>query len=222
MRNIATRFAACAAIVAALAAPPAGAHPHVWIDGKAEFAFEPSGRLASVAIRWTFDEMYSVFAVQGLDKNRDGKIDAAELAPMVDDMMANLKSFGYFTVLRADGEAVNFAPPVGAGAAFANGVLQVQFILPLMEPIDARRAEVTFAMYDPSYYVAVEVAGDQAVRLSGAAPQGCAGRIVKSPTSIEVKPLSEALFQDAAAAGSIAAAFARWIYLSCPESGGKQ
>jgi ABC-type uncharacterized transport system substrate-binding protein len=214
-----TRFVVyAAALLAALVASPAVAHPHIWIDARTDFVFDPAGRLTAIAIRWTFDELYSVFAVKGLDKNRDGKVDSGELAPLVEEMMTSLKAYDYFSFLRADGEAAHFASPVEAGATFENGALVFRFTLPLAEPIDARRSDVAFTMYDPTFFAAIELANNQSVQFTGAPPADCTSRIAENSGQIETKSLSEVLFQDTAIAGSIAAAYAQWIRLSCPEN----
>jgi len=210
-----TRLALPLALLVALAAAPAGAHPHVWIDGRANFVFDPAGRLTALGIHWAFDDLYSVFTVQGLDKNRDGKVDANELAPMVADMLKNLKAYDYFTVLNVDGQPSGFAAPVDANAVYEKGILTLRFTLPLAEAADPRRSDVTFAMYDPSFYVAIEVADNLSLTFTGSASADCTGRIKENTREVESKSLSEVVFQDATAASSIAAAYAQWVAISC-------
>ncbi len=213
MQSLMTRLAL--AFLVALAAAPAGAHPHVWIDGRADFVFNSTGRLTALGIQWGFDDLYSAFTVQGLDKNRDGKVDANELAPMVADMLKNLKAYDYFTVLHVDGRPANFAAPIDISAAYDKGIFMLRFTLPLAEAVDPNHSDVAFAMYDPSFYVAIEVADNRSLTLAGSAPADCAGRIKENTREVESKSLSEVVFQDAATAGSIAAAYAQWVVISC-------
>ncbi len=44
------------------------AHPHVWVPSSAQLVFT-HGTITAVRSTWTFDEMYSAFASQGLDAN---------------------------------------------------------------------------------------------------------------------------------------------------------
>jgi ABC-type uncharacterized transport system substrate-binding protein len=60
-------------------ATAANAHPHVWVTLKSDLVFAPDGKIAAVRHAWTFDEMFSVFATQGLDKDGDGKLSREEL-----------------------------------------------------------------------------------------------------------------------------------------------
>ena len=50
-----------------LAGGPAAAHPHVWVTMKAELVYAPDGTVTGVRHAWTFDDMFSTFAVQGLE-----------------------------------------------------------------------------------------------------------------------------------------------------------
>ena len=56
-------IASSAAILGLLAASPlASAHPHVFVDGRAEIVFDAAKRVSAVRNVWEFDEAYSAFA----------------------------------------------------------------------------------------------------------------------------------------------------------------
>src|SRR5262245_39643709 len=57
----------------------AQAHPHVWVTVKSELVYGPDGAVTAVRHHWTFDEMFSTFATQGLDTDKDGKLSRDEL-----------------------------------------------------------------------------------------------------------------------------------------------
>src|SRR6202051_3471946 len=49
----------------------AQAHPHVWITSTSELLYAPDGSVTGVRHAWTFDDMFSTYALQGLEsKNR--------------------------------------------------------------------------------------------------------------------------------------------------------
>ena len=50
-----------------IAAGPARAHPHVWVTTQSEILFAPDGSVTGVRHAWTFDDMFSVFATQGIE-----------------------------------------------------------------------------------------------------------------------------------------------------------
>ena len=49
----------------ALGAAPAEAHPHVWITAKSEVVYAPDGSITGVRHAWTFDDMFTTYALQG-------------------------------------------------------------------------------------------------------------------------------------------------------------
>jgi lipoprotein-releasing system permease protein len=57
----------CAFAILLRAAGAASAHPHVWVTMKAEVVYAPDGSVTGVRHAWTFDDMFSVFATQGID-----------------------------------------------------------------------------------------------------------------------------------------------------------
>lgn len=52
-------------------ARPAQAHPHVWVTVEATVLYE-NGQITGLMHKWTFDDMYTAMAIQGLDTNGDG------------------------------------------------------------------------------------------------------------------------------------------------------
>ncbi len=71
--------------LAAFAAPGAGAalaHPHVQVETETRIVHDASGQVAAIEHVWTFDELYSTYATQGLDRNGDGQFSREELAEL--------------------------------------------------------------------------------------------------------------------------------------------
>ena len=66
----------------ALGAAPAKAHPHVWIVAKSEVMYAPDGSITGVRHAWTFDDMFSTYALQGIETKTKGVYTREELAPI--------------------------------------------------------------------------------------------------------------------------------------------
>ncbi len=45
---------------------PAAAHPHVWVTASSELIYAADGTITGVRHAWTFDEMFSTYALQGM------------------------------------------------------------------------------------------------------------------------------------------------------------
>ena len=92
------------------AALPAAAHPHVFVDAKAEIVFDREGRMTAVRHIWQFDEAFTSFAIQGLDADNDGKLSDDELQPLAKVNVDSLKEYGFFTYLTVGQEGRGIRP----------------------------------------------------------------------------------------------------------------
>src|ERR1043166_8443695 len=146
------RFLLVAAL-AVFAATAARAHPHVSVTMKSELMYAPDGSVTGVRHAWTFDDMFSTFATQGLASKEKGKFTREELAPLAQVNVTSLKDFDYFTVARANGKKADLKAPVDYYLEFADGLLTLHFTLPLATP--AKAQSLDFEMTDPTYFVEI-------------------------------------------------------------------
>src|SRR5580704_1306310 len=75
----------------------AAAHPHVWVTMQGELVYAPDGSVTGVRYAWTFDDMFSAFATQGLEPKKPGVFTRQDLDPLAKENVSSLKEFGYFT-----------------------------------------------------------------------------------------------------------------------------
>ena len=209
------RALAFAVVLGALAAAgPARAHPHVWVTARAEVVYAPDGKVAAVRHRWTFDAGYSAYVTQGLGK--DGKPSPEDLQELARTNAESLADFEYFTHLKANGAKQAFEPPRDYGATIEDGQLRLTYLLPLKTPAAAKL--LALEVYDPSFFVAFEIApGDDAVALESA-PKGCAAKITRAkPADAGAQQnVSEAFFQALTAASNFGGQFANRVIVACP------
>ena len=157
-------------------ADPAVAHPHVWVEARAKVVFGKDGKVDAIRNDWVFDEMYSAFAVQGLEK--DGKLaSSADLAPLAKSNVADLKEYDYFTYAKAAGQKVKFAAPTDYSLEERpDKRVVLHFTLPLAEPTRTGRF-MSVQIYDPTYFVDFELAPKDPLELSDA-PAGCSKTVL--------------------------------------------
>ncbi len=163
-------FAIAGLLIVAMARP-ATAHPHVFVDARAEIVFDKAGEVASIRHIWQFDEAFTAFAIQGLDANNDGKLSDAELAPLAKVNVDSLKEYAFFTWLRQGRKSYPFVPPTEYWLEFHGGRLTLFYTLPLKKPV-AIHGKATLEVFDPEYFVAFTFPKHQAVTLTDA-PAGC-------------------------------------------------
>lgn len=204
--------AALAATLSLFAATAATAHPHVWVTLKSDLVFGPDGTVVAVKHAWTFDEMFSAFASQGLDKNNDGKLSREELADLAEVNVTSLEEFNYFSVAKSSGSSIGFEKPKDYWLeADKDNVLTLNFTLPLKTK--AQKGDLTLDVFDPSYFVDLSYAEGEAVKLSGA-PAGCTAEI-KRPQSADTSKLSESFFNSLTASSEYGSQFANRVTLRC-------
>ena len=69
--------------------------------------YAPDGSITGVRHAWTFDDMFSTYAVQGLESKTKGAYSREELASLAQTNVELLKEFAYFTFAKADGKKQN-------------------------------------------------------------------------------------------------------------------
>jgi ABC-type uncharacterized transport system substrate-binding protein len=148
----------------------AAAHPHVFVTMASELVYNPDGSVKAIKHTWTFDDMFSVFATQGLESKKRGEFTREELAPLAKSNVESLKDFDYFTIAKANGRAAALAEPASDYyLEFKNQVLTLHFTLPFKTPVKAQ--ELAVEVYDPSYFVDFAFAEKDPVKAVGAPAQ---------------------------------------------------
>src|SRR5437016_13520164 len=84
------------------------AHPHVWVTASSELVYAPDGSITGVRHAWTFDDMFTTYALQGIETKTKGVYTREQLAPLAKDNVENLKEYGFFTFAKADGKKEKF------------------------------------------------------------------------------------------------------------------
>jgi ABC-type uncharacterized transport system substrate-binding protein len=193
-----------------LAAGDALAHPHVWVTMKSELVYAADGTVTGVRHAWTFDDMFSTFATQGIESKKKGEFTREELKPLAEVNVTSLKEFDFFTYAKADGRKAEFNEPTDYYLEFGNSVLTLNFVLTLKKPVKAKSLQLE--VYDPAYFVDFTFAEKDAVSLSGA-PAGC--RLNLAKPNDPGKPLDEAMFNKLSSE-NYGAQYANKIAVTCP------
>jgi ABC-type uncharacterized transport system substrate-binding protein len=170
-----------AAVMAFLAVGlPAQAHPHVWVTVETTLLYE-QGAFTGLRHKWTFDEFYTAMAIEGLDKNKDGKYDREELAELAKVNIEGLKDFSYFTFPALAGQELKLGEARDYWLEYENDKLSLLFTLPFAQPVLAEAKGLTFSVQDPTFFIAFELAKKDPVRLGEGAPKGCKVSVGQPP-----------------------------------------
>src|SRR5215510_540964 len=163
--------------------------PHVWVTMKSEVVYAADGSVTGVRHAWTFDDMFSAFATQGLDAKKKGEFTREELAPLAEVNVTSLKEFDFFTHAKADGKKMTFAEPTDYYLEYKDNVLTLNFTLPLKTP--AKSKSLQLDIYDPTYFVDFSFAEKEPVALKGA-PATCKFAVARPNDPASGKQVGEA------------------------------
>jgi len=197
----------------ALGAGAAQAHPHVWITSASELIYDADGALTGVRHAWTFDDMFSTYAVQGLEAKTKGAYSREELASLAQTNVESLKEFAYFTFAKADGKKAKFQEPVDYYLEYRDGLLTLFFTLPLKIPVKAK--ELSLEVFDPSFFIDFKLADKDPIKLVGA-PAACRMTLQRpNDGAANAQKLDEQTFMGGDNS-NYGAMFANKIMVECP------
>lgn len=166
---------AAAGMIALLAVQaPARAHPHVFVDVDLELDVAENGDLRGIRHEWTFDDMYSAFAVQGLPREKGAPTEPA-LAKLAEDIVEKLDDVDHFTKAQAEGHELQSTGVRDARAFYDDGRLRLSFTL-MLRAIGGSADYVRVQVFDPQYVVAVTV--KDTVRVRG--PARCNHQLLRA------------------------------------------
>jgi ABC-type uncharacterized transport system substrate-binding protein len=213
------RFVFFIAVLACLlAADGADAHPHVWVTMTEELLYAADGSVTGVRHHWTFDDMFSAFATQGLEQKTKGEFTREELEPLAKVNVESLKEYAYFTYAKVEGKRQRdaFLDPIDYFLEYdpRETVLTLHFTLPFKTPVKARALDVE--VYDPEFFIDFGFAEKDPVRLVSA-PAQCTTSVEKPhdgnfPSSLRL----DQAFQTSEANAGMGASFANKISVKCP------
>ena len=163
---------AAASVAVVCMGAAASAHPHVWVTIKSELVYAPDGSVTGVRHAWTFDDMFSAFATQGIEAKSKGEFTREELAPLAEVNVSSLKEYDFFTHAKANGKKLEFnEPAAGYYLDFdkKETVLTLHFMLPLKQPVKTK--DLTLEVYDREFFVDFSFAEKEPAKLVGAPAQ---------------------------------------------------
>ncbi|NVN85336.1 MAG: DUF1007 family protein [Rhodopseudomonas sp.] len=197
----------------ALGAGAASAHPHVWITATSALVYAPDGTVTGVRHAWTFDDMFSTYALQGLETKQKGVYSREELAPLAQTNVESLKEFGYFTFAKADGKKSKFLEPIDYYLEYKDAALVLHFTLPLKTPVKSR--ELAVEVFDPTYFIDFTFVDKDPITLVGA-PAGCQMKFERpNDGTAQTQRLNEQNFASGDNS-NYGAMFANKITVDCP------
>lgn len=215
---IATMLAVATAMSGMLSS--AAAHPHVWVTMKETVLYE-NGAIVGLQQAWTFDELYTETAIEGLDKNGDGKYSREELQELAQVNIDGLKEFDYFISAKLGETSLTFKAPTDYWLEHTDdGILTLYFTLPFEKPVPADAKGFSFSVFDSSYFIAFNFAEADPIKLSAGAPANCRPAISEAQPEEdnELQSLNDAFSSVMGDGGVVNIGSSRAVAIECAKS----
>jgi ABC-type uncharacterized transport system substrate-binding protein len=179
-------------------ATPAFAHPHVFADARLEVMIDPDGTVKSLRHVWRFDEFFSSTVLVQFDKNKDLKLEKAELEAVAKTVHHSLADYNYFQLVTQGGKDVAMQAPDHLIADFRDNRLLILFETHPKEKLKLA-GKTDFGIYDPTFYTAIDFHGDADIVVDGL-PADCAKKVIRPDPDQAIaqnqKTLTDAFFND--------------------------
>lgn len=208
-----TALRALGVVTAVTASAPALAHPHAWIDVRSTLILDEAGRVVAIEEQWLFDEFYTSVALEGAELPQSGEHPL--LTELAKSNLESLRAYDYFTEVRSGDTRLNVATVTEYKTAMRDGRLWMEFVLPLQEPIDPKQAQLSYSIYDPTYYIEMLHLEGDVVAFRGGGANSCSAQIIPPNPTTETVMLAGAMDRNAAPNDGLGALFAEWVEITC-------
>ena len=185
------------------AAPFASAHPHAWIDLRSTVTLDETGRATAIVQEWQFDQLYTALLVDEFGRTPEAL--RAHAAAILDQ----LRAFDYFTEIRVAGEPVAPGLVLEFESEVRSGRFRIRFVVPLETQPDVARHDLSYAVYDPTYYIEILHQKEPDVSFDGGKSGDCRGELVAPNPPTDAIMKARALDVDAEADDSLGGAVRR-------------
>ena len=204
-------------LIAGLYIQPVAAHPHYWINLKADMILDEQGRLAAIEQHWAFDVFFSMMTVADVVKEHGDK--ATGLSKMADQMINNLTGYQYFSVLTIDGTEVALPRPsryrLTENTEPEQAILELEMRFDMTEPLAIKDKSVAWSVYDPTYYIAMNYASVENVIIKGVQGAQCQMNLDVPNPSSELIEYAQQLDRTQKDTDGLGIKFAEKIRINC-------
>ena len=191
----------CAAGAVLAFASPAVSHPHIFAEARVEIVATDDGMLKELRNVWRFDDIFSSSVLMDFDKNSDLKLAPEELTEIANTIRDSLGDYSYFTFITKDGASSEIARPEIFNVDFKDNQLLVFFVAKPKTQLKIG-GRMTFGVYDPTLYTAIDFAKDEDMVVEGKPFEACTHKVVRpDPDQVIAQNqsnLTEAFFNDPA------------------------
>jgi ABC-type uncharacterized transport system substrate-binding protein len=208
-----------AALVPALCATGAAAHPHIFVDAGLKLLRGTEGQVIAVEVTWRYDELYSLMLAEdfGLDPDYDLQLTEAEVeATLGFDLNWSGGFSGGLTLRQADAELGLGEPEPVSLRMLETGQIETTHRRAVL---GAQPGGLVAQIYDPEFYIAFEMI----LPVTVADAHDCTVALIRADLDAAYAGLEAALDEIGGTVAAednfpaVGALFADRVEISCPE-----
>jgi len=193
------------------------AHPHVFVEASLEIVRNSDGKFSELRQVWRFDELFSTTVVLDFDANANNTLEPEELEEVSKTVTKSVGEENFFTELRLGKENIDFVAPDRINVDYKDGQILMFFETVLAKPVASTEGDFRISVSDPTYYVAMEIAEEGAVIVSGNSA-GCTSAISRPDYDLLLSQnqakATEDFFNNPSGAG-LGDDWLTWVTLKC-------
>ena len=202
----------CALTLGAISVPQA--HPHMWVDLRSHIIVQDDGKVAALYQEWLFDDFFSQALMEDAAKHPDGVEAGITLA--VEDILHELRAYDYFTRVSLDEQNIATGTVEMYAAELRGKRVWMSFTVPVVTPADIQTQSLSYAIFDPTYFMEMLHFENEIVTIQGNAPDGCGAQIIDANPSADAIALSQSSSLDDNPDDTIGRLFAQNVVVRCP------
>jgi len=179
--------------------------------------FNEQGQATGLWVGWLFDDYYSAFTLEVIQRQEDGSYDQKALNRLAEENLRNLSEYSYFTFIKVDGKQTPYLPVTDYKTHVSQNRLWMEFTVMFKDAIDPKKHAIDYAVYDPTFYVEIlhEAKGDP-IQFIGTGARGCGYALKRPEPPEEISLMAGMLDKDETAGDGIGQYFAERVVISCP------
>ena len=200
-----------------LVATQASAHPHIFADARLEVVAGEDGTSLELRNVWRFDDIFSSSVLMDFDKNTNLKLDPPEQEEVGKTVRDSLAEFNYYMTVTESGKTIPVEKPDIIHVDYKDGKLLMFFAVKPSQPMPLK-GKLTFGVYDPTFYTAIDFNSDDDLATVGDGFAACKRAVIRpDPDQVladNQANLTEAFFNDPAGT-DMSKLFATRLELTC-------
>jgi len=193
------------------------AHPHNWINVSTNFVLDEQNRLVMIKQSWEFDGIYSMITAANLKNAYENE--QVGLTLMAEQMKKNLAGYDYFSNLLIDGEKVKIPRADHAHLTMESrppiSVMTLDLDLKFDKPVELVGKELTWSVFDPTYYIAMNHKEVDDITISNSSGVECGKELVIPQVTEETIAYANSLDKSQRDTDGLGNQFAERVIVKC-------